>query len=324
MPNQSQTEDEPTLDERPTKRPISPGGEQWLGRRIPVLDHGFVYLVDYMGSDEAIEQAARVSYGSGTRSVSATRGLIRYLWRHRHTTPFEMVELKFHAKMPIFVARQWVRHRTANINEYSGRYSILDKEFYIPEPEALATQSTGNKQGRQDVLSRDEAQIVRRMLLEDAERSYAHYEQLINDDGTGNPLEPDRSSLARELARMNLSLNFYTQWYWKIDLHNLFHFLALRQDAHAQYEIREYANAMARIIGDVTPLAWEAFQDYEVGALSLSRQERDVVAALWNRRGEGALAAQDVIDVAVACGLTSKREQDELFAKLRGLGIMPG
>jgi thymidylate synthase (FAD) len=276
-----------------------------------------------MGNDEAIEQAARVSYGSGTRSVSATRGLVRYLWRHRHTTPFEMVELKFHAKMPIFVARQWVRHRTANINEYSGRYSLLDKEFYIPEPAALAAQSRKNKQGRQAVLGRDEAQIVRQLLIDDAERSYEHYEYMLNDNGAGEAVDADRASLARELARINLTLNTYTQWYWKIDLHNLFHFLKLRLDAHAQYEIRVYADAMAQIIGDVTPLAWEAFQDYEVGALTLSRQERAALTALWDA-GEGkSIAAQAMIVAAANTGLTTPREQEEFVEKLRSLGLLP-
>ena len=316
-------EPDPSLPENSTRRATSPGGEKWLGQKIPLLDHGFVYLVDYMGDDAAIEQAARVSYGGGTRAVSATRGLIRYLWRHRHTTPFEMVELKFHAKMPIFVARQWVRHRTANINEVSGRYSILDKEFYVPDPAALAAQSKSNRQGRQEVLSAEEAESVRRLLIDDAERSYAHYEVLLNDDGEGHPTDPTRASLARELARMDLSLNFYTQWYWKIDLHNLFHFLRLRMDSHAQFEIRVYADAMARIVADLTPLAWEAFQDYDLNALTLSHPEQQALAALWSTRSAAPLTLEDVIAAANSAGLTSKREQDELIAKLRGLGFIP-
>jgi thymidylate synthase (FAD) len=321
MPDPTPDPEQPSLPSQPTRRAVSPGGEKWLGQKIPVLDHGFVYLVDYMGGDEAIEQAARVSYGSGTRSVSATRGLMRYLWRHRHTTPFEMVELKFHAKMPIFVARQWVRHRTANINEYSGRYSILDKEFYVPDPGVLAAQSKGNKQGRQEVLAAGEAEAVRRLLIDDAERAYEHYEYLINDDGSGAPVDAERASLARELARMNLSLNFYTQWYWKIDLHNLFHFLRLRMDNHAQYEIRVYADAMAQIVADLVPIAWEAFEDYDAGALTLSRPEQSALAALWTARTAGSLTPEDVITAATAAGLTSKREQDELLAKLKLLGL---
>jgi thymidylate synthase (FAD) len=225
--------------------------------------------------------------------------------------------------MPIFVARQWVRHRTANINEYSGRYSILDKEFYIPEPAALAAQSARNKQGRQEVLRPEEAQIVRQLLIEDAERSYEHYEYMVNDNGAGEPVEPDRARLARELARINLTLNTYTQWYWKIDLHNLFHFLKLRLDPHAQYEIRVYADAMSRIVGDVTPLAWEAFDDYEVGALTLSRQERSSLAALWDARQAAPFAAQAAVAVAADHGLTTKREQEEFKEKLRNLGLLP-
>ena len=215
-----------------------------LFQAIPVLDHGFVRVIDYMGDDAAIVQAARVSYGRGTRRVSEDAGLIRYLMRHRHSTPFEMCEIKYHVKLPIFVARQWIRHRTANVNEYSARYSILDREFYIPAPEHLAAQSAVNRQGRGDVLAGDEAAQVLDLLREDATRCYDHYAEMLNEDATGAPRDPSRQGLARELARMNLTLNTYTQWYWKIDLHNLFHFLSLRADAHAQYEIRVYAEAM--------------------------------------------------------------------------------
>ena len=195
-----------------------------------MLDHGFVRVIDYMGDDAAIVQAARVSYGRGTRRVSEDAGLIRYLMRHRHSTPFEMCEIKYHVKLPIFVARQWIRHRTANVNEYSARYSILDREFYLPAPEHLAAQSAVNRQGRGDVLAGDEAAQVLDLLREDATRSYDHYAEMLNEDEQGAPRDPARQGLARELARMNLTLNTYTQWYWKIDLHNLLHFLSLRAD----------------------------------------------------------------------------------------------
>ena len=217
-----------------------------LYQAIPVLDHGFVRVIDYMGDDAAVVQAARVSYGRGTRRVSEDAGLIRYLMRHRHSTPFEMCEIKYHVKLPIFVARQWIRHRTANVNEYSARYSILDREFYIPAPEHLAAQSEANRQGRGEVLEGAEAAGVLDLLRGDATRSYDHYVDMLNEDADGAPLDPARQGLARELARMNLTLNTYTQWYWKTDLHNLLHFLSLRADAHAQYEIRAYAGINAR------------------------------------------------------------------------------
>ena len=226
---------------------------------IEVLDHGFVRVIDYMGDDAAIVQAARVSYGRGTRRVSEDSGLIRYLMRHRHSTPFEMCEIKYHVKLPIFVARQWIRHRTANVNEYSARYSILDREFYIPAPEHLAAQSLANRQGRGDVLDGDEAAEVLALLRDDAARNYDHYAAMLNEDAEGEPVDPSRQGLARELARMNLTLNTYTQWYWKTDLHNLFHFLSLRADAHAQYEIRVYAEAMLRTVDAWVPLAAQAF-----------------------------------------------------------------
>lgn len=307
----------PTVE---TKRPISPGAEKWMGVEIPVLDHGFVYLVDYMGNDAAVEQAARVSYGSGTRSVNETEGLVRYLRRHKHTTPFEMVEFKFHAKMPIFVARQWIRHRTANINEYSARYSILDNEFYIPEPDILAAQSKKNRQGREEILDPQEAECVRQLLIEDAARNYEHYKYLLNDDGKGNPIDPERSMLARELARMDLSLNFYTQWYWKIDLHNLFHFLKLRMDPHAQHEIRVYADALAKIVEDSAPIAWKAFEDYELYAVTLTRPELAVLSQLL--KGKVAFDRTEVLAVADAIGLTNRREREELVDKLASLDIV--
>jgi thymidylate synthase (FAD) len=257
---------------RPTLRAVSEGMEARLYRVHPVLDHGFVRVIDYMGDDAAIVQAARVSYGRGTRAVQNDEGLIRYLMRHWHSTPFEMCEVKLHVKLPVFVARQWIRHRTANVNEYSARYSILDREFYIPAPEHLAAQSKVNNQGRGAVLEGAEAARVLDWLREDAARAYDHYEAMLSQDG--------QQGLARELARMNLPMNVYTQWYWKTDLHNLFHFLRLRADAHAQYEIRVYAETISAIVRDWVPLAWAAFEDYRLGAVTLSAKG---VAALKRR-----------------------------------------
>src|SRR5579864_2271058 len=253
-----------------TRRPTVPALEARLFRPLPVLDHGFVRVIDYMGDDAAIVQAARVSYGRGTRKVSEDAGLIRYLMRHRHTTPFEMCEIKYHVKLPIFVARQWIRHRTANVNEYSARYSILDNEFYIPAPEHLAAQATTNRQGRGDVLEGKAAKRVLDLLREDAERAYAGYAEMLNEDASGAPLDPSLPGLARELARMNLTLNFYTQWYWKTDLHNLLHFLSLRADPHAQYEIRAYADIMVETVKRWVPMAYEAFLEYRMNAAAIS------------------------------------------------------
>ena len=254
---------------RPTLRAVSDGMEGHLYTAHPVLDHGFVRVIDYMGDDAAIVQAARVSYGAGTKHVSNDEGLIRYLMRHWHSTPFEMCEVKFHVKLPVFVARQWIRHRTANVNEYSARYSILDREFYIPEPGALAAQSTVNNQGRGAVLEGAEAARVLEMLKSDAGRAYDHYEAMLSQDG--------QQGLARELARMNLPANIYTQWYWKVDLHNLFHFLRLRADAHAQYEIRVYAELMCKLVADWVPIAYAAFADYRMGGVSLSTKGIEVL-----------------------------------------------
>ncbi|MDF3856138.1 FAD-dependent thymidylate synthase [Paracoccus sp. P2] len=261
-PEQQAEIDELRASPRPTLRAVSEGMEGHLYRAHPVLDHGLVRVIDYMGDDGAITQAARVSYGRGTKSVSNDEGLIRYLMRHWHSTPFEMCEVKFHVKLPVFVARQWIRHRTANVNEYSARYSILDREFYIPAPEHLAAQSTVNNQGRGQVLEGDEAARVLDILREDAMRSYDHYEAMLSQEG--------QQGLARELARMNLPANVYTQWYWKVDLHNLFHFLRLRADAHAQYEIRAYAQTMCGIVRDWVPFAYAAFEDYRLGGVQLS------------------------------------------------------
>lgn len=303
-----------------TKRPISLGAEKWLGKPIKCLDHGFVYLVDYMGNDLSIEQSARVSYGGGTRTVSQTEGLIRYLRRHAHTTPFEMIEVKFHAKMPIFVARQWVRHRTANINEISGRYSVLDKEFYIPEIKDLAIQSKNNKQGRGEAVPLEYAKKVRELLTLDGESCYDHYEELLNDDGEGNPVKSDQPMLARELARMGLSLNYYTQWYWKIDLHNLIHFLKLRMDPHAQYEIRVYAESMAQIMKDAFPIAYKAFEDYELNAKNFTGPEIEILSQLLGRKVS--LTEDEVLETALKMGLENKREQAEMVEKLKLLKIV--
>ena len=247
---------------RQTLRAVSEGMEAHLYNAIPVLDHGFVRVVDYMGDDAAICQAARVSYGKGTKSVQNDEGLIRYLMCHWHSTPFEMCEVKLHVKLPVFVARQWIRHRTANVNEYSARYSILDREFYIPAPEHVAAQSVVNNQGRGETLTGEEAARVLDILKSDSERSYNNYQAMISDDG--------QQGLARELARMNLPANIYTQWYWKVDLHNLLHFLRLRADAHAQYEIRVYADAICSVVADWVPYAYAAFEDYRLGGATLS------------------------------------------------------
>ena len=232
---------------------------------IKCLDKGFVRLVDSMGGDDAIVQAARVSYGQGTSKVSQDRGLIRYLMRHRHTTPFEMVEFKFHCKMPIFVARQWVRHRTANINEYSLRYSEARDEFYMPDPEHIQFQSALNKQGRMGEVSTELKQKVLDSFKEISERSFAIYSEL------------NEAGVARELARSILPVNLYTEWYWKNDLHNLLHFVGLRSDSHAQYEIRVFSDAMGEFVKSVAPFAWEAYQDYVVNGMRFSRIEQSLL-----------------------------------------------
>jgi len=268
-PDQQAEIDAQRATPRQTLRAVSEGMEKHLYLAHPVLDHGFVRVVDYMGDDAAICQAARVSYGRGTKSVSNDDGLIRYLMRHWHSTPFEMCEVKLHVKLPVFVARQWIRHRTANVNEYSARYSILDREFYIPDASNLAAQSAVNNQGRGEALTADEAARVLDWLKSDASRAYDHYEAMISQEG--------QQGLARELARMNLPANIYTQWYWKVDLHNLFHFLRLRADAHAQYEIRVYADAICAIVGDWVPAAYAAFADYRLGGATLSAKALDVL-----------------------------------------------
>ncbi len=287
-----------------TARVTAPELEAVLYKPIEVLDHGFIRVIDYMGDDSSIVQSARVSYGKGTKKISNDKGLIKYLMRHRHSTPFEMCEIKFHIKLPIFIARQWIRHRTANVNEYSARYSILDKEFYIPSAENLAAQSVLNNQGRGDALTDDEASNVIQILKKDAEQTYSNYETLLNESSEGNIIDENKSGIARELARMNLTLNTYTQWYWKIDLNNLLHFLALRADDHAQYEIRVYADAMLDIVKKWVPHTYEAFEDYRIGGTELSAKEVNLMRKLL--KGEKVAFEEE--------GL-SKREWSELQRK---------
>ena len=284
---------------RPTLRAVSEGMEAHLYKAHEVLDHGFIRVIDYMGDDAAICQAARVSYGKGTKSVQNDEGLIRYLMRHWHSTPFEMCEIKLHVKLPVFVARQWIRHRTANVNEYSARYSILDREFYIPAPDQLAAQSVVNNQGRGVALEGEEAARVLEILKSDSNRAYDNYEAMISDEG--------QAGLARELARMNLPMNIYTQWYWKVDLHNLFHFLRLRADSHAQYEIRVYADAICKVVADWVPAAYAAFEDYRMGGANLSGKAMDCIRRML--KGE---------DVTQENSGMSAREWHEFQAELEG------
>jgi len=286
-----------------TKRVTAPELEKILYEALPVLDHGFIRVVDYMGDDTSIVQAARVSYGKGTKQVSTDSGLIKYLMRHWHSTPFEMCEIKYHVKLPIFIARQWIRHRTANVNEYSARYSILDKEFYLPKTENLATQSQSNRQGRGDVLEGDQAKEVLNLLKSDAERTYDNYEMMLNERFDGSTIDENKKGLARELARMNLTLNTYTQWYWKTDLLNLMNFLRLRADSHAQYEIRAYAEKMLGTLKKWVPITYEAFMDYRVGGTEVSAKGKIIIQKLI--KGE---------DVNVENSGLSKREWNELMA----------
>lgn len=288
-----------------TRRVTVTALEEVLYEAFPLLDHGFVRVIDYMGDDGAVVQAARVSYGKGTRKVHEDRGLIHYLMRHRHTTPFEMCTIKFHVKLPIFVARQWIRHRTASVNEISARYSILDREAYIPAPEHLAAQSSVNRQGRGAVLEGAQAAKVLALLKADAAQTYDHYQAMLNERADGSVIDEDATGLARELARMNLTLNTYTQWYWSINLHNLMHFLTLRADSHAQYEIRVYADVMIDILHRWVPLTHEAFMEHRVGGASLSRTALAVV----RRRLAGETVTQET------AGL-SAREWRELEALL--------
>jgi thymidylate synthase (FAD) len=288
---------------------IVPAAEEILDREFPVLDHGFVRLVDYNGGDQRIVQSARVSYGAGTKTYRQDRGLIHYLLRNAHTSPFEQVNLTFHAKMPIFVARQWVRHRTARLNEISGRYSVMKDEFYLPEGAAIAPQAEDNKQGRSSTgFEAWEQEAIREALAGEQRRAYSAYEELLERD------------VARELARINLPVSTYTEWYWQIDLHNLFHFLALRMDAHAQYEIRAYAEVIMDITRRVAPAATEAFEEYQVHAVRFSRKEFAALQALLGvgPRGDGATDDDDsgLRHAAEQAGLAG-REVDRFLSRIR-------
>ena len=289
--------------ESKTKRVTAPELEKILYDAIPILDHGFVRVVDYMGDDTSIVQAARVSYGKGTKKVSTDSGLIKYLMRHWHSTPFEMCEIKYHIKLPIFIARQWIRHRTANVNEYSARYSILDKEFYLPDSDHLAAQSQINRQGRGDVLKGEQAKKVLDLLKNDAEQTYKNYEEMLNQRYDGSIIDDGKVGLARELARMNLTLNTYTQWYWKTDLLNLMNFLRLRADHHAQYEIRTYADAMLDTVKKWVPITYEAFMDYRVGGTEISSKGKIVIQKMIS--GE---------KISIEESGLSKREWNELMS----------
>lgn len=278
-------------------RPNSEALDIILGEKFPVLDHGFIYVVDYMGNDAAIIQAARVSYGHGTRNVREDQGLLHYLMRHRHTTPFEMCEIKFHVKLPIFVARQWIRHRTANVNEYSARYSVLAKEFYIPNEDQIAVQSTTNKQGRSEALEAARASMVQEKLTQASEAGYSVYDLLLTPE----------VDLARELARMSLTLNYYTEWYWKVDLHNLFHFLQLRVDPHAQYEIRVYADAILKMVQAWVPMAHAGFVEHRLNAVTFSATGMEFLRRVID--GQGLIEAR--------AGLAlSEREFNEIRAEI--------
>ena len=285
-----------------TKRVTAPKLEEIMYEALPILDHGFIRVIDYMGNDNSIVQAARVSYGKGTKKVNTDAGLIKYLMRHWHSTPFEMCEIKYHVKLPIFIARQWIRHRTANVNEYSARYSILDKEFYLPSRENLAAQSKSNRQGRGDTIDGSQAQKVLGLLKDDAERTYKNYEEMLNERYDGSIIDDNKVGLARELARMNLTLNTYTQWYWKTDLLNLMNFLRLRADHHAQYEIRAYADVMLDTLKRWVPTTFEAFIDYRVGGTEVSSKGKEVLKKLIN----GEKISIDQTDL-------SKREWNELM-----------
>jgi thymidylate synthase (FAD) len=295
-----------SAQETPTRRPVAAGLEEVLYQPLPVLDHGFIRVIDYMGDDAAVVQAARVSYGRGTKRVQEDRGLINYLLRHWHTTPFEMAEIKLHVKLPIFVARQWIRHRMASVNEYSARYSVLDREFYIPDREQLAAQSVSNRQGRSEVLQGEEAEEVLDLLRRDAEQAYSDYALMLNEGDGETPPREDRSGLARELARMNLSLNFYTQWYWKTDLHNFMNFVRLRADAHAQYEIRVYAEVMLDLLRRWVPLTHEAFLEHRLGSAQFSATAIKVIRRM--------IAGEPVEH---ASSELSKREWQELVSTLK-------
>lgn len=293
-------------EEMPTRRIVSSELEKILYEPIKILDHGFIRVIDYMGTDSSIVQAARVSYGKGTKQTNQDKGLINYLMRHKHTTPFEMCDIKFHVKLPIFVARQWIRHRTASVNEYSARYSILGSEFYIPEKQQLSAQSSINKQGRADnILPDDYSNKVLGILRNDALQCYEHYIELMNENDEGNVINENGYGIARELARMNLTLNYYTEWYWKINLHNLLHFVRLRADSHAQYEIRVYAQVILDIIKKWVPYTFDAFEEYSLEAVNLSRSSFNIIKKMLN--GE---------EVKFENSSMTKREWNELMKLL--------
>ena len=307
---QEQEIKEQQSQETSTKRVTAIDLEKILYEAIPILDHGFIRVVDYMGNDTSIVQAARVSYGKGTKKVSTDSGLIKYLMRHWHSTPFEMCEIKYHVKLPIFIARQWIRHRTANVNEYSARYSILDKEFYLPESEHLAAQSQSNRQGRGNVIQGEQAKKVLNLLKSDAEQTYNNYEMMLNERYDGTVIDDKEVGLARELARMNLTLNTYTQWYWKTDLLNLMNFLRLRADHHAQYEIRVYAEAMLDTLKKWVPITYEAFMDYRVGGTEVSAKGKIILQKLIKGEkvnvDESGLSKREWNELMISFGLSDK------------------
>jgi thymidylate synthase (FAD) len=290
-----------------TKRATVQALEDLLFEPIKILDHGFIRVIDYMGDDSAIVQAARVSYGKGTKQLNQDKGLINYLMRHKHTTPFEMCDIKFHIKLPIFVARQWIRHRTASVNEYSARYSILGSEFYLPEKQNLAAQSQTNKQGRShEEIPEEIADKVLALLEKDAKICYQHYIEMMNQDEQGNILDESTIGITRELARMNLTLNYYTEWYWKVNLHNLLHFLSLRADPHAQYEIRVYADKMLEIVKAWVPFTYDAFNEYRLEGNNISKKGLSVIKRLINNE-----------QVTQETSEMTKREWDELMTLIK-------
>ena len=276
--------------------------ENILYKSFKVLDKGFIRVIDYMGDDSSIVQAARVSYGKGTKKINQDKNLINYLLSHRHSTPFEMNEIKFHVKLPIFVARQWIRHRTANVNEYSARYSILESEFYIPNKKNMQAQSKSNNQGREQQLNDIESRQYLNIIKKNSKHAFSDYRELLNEDDGGKTLDKNKNGVARELARMVLPLNAYTEWYWKIDLHNLMHFLSLRFDYHAQYEIRVYAEVMLDILKKWVPLTYEAFISHRLENISLSKHGIEFIKNLIHGKKNNKIKI-------------SKREEDELKKK---------
>ena len=284
-----------------TRRVTVKNLENILYKKFSVLDHGFVRVIDYMGDDSSIVQAARVSYGKGTKKISQDKGLINYLLSHRHSTPFEMNEIKLHIKLPIFVARQWIRHRTANVNEYSARYSVLDNEFYIPEKRNLKSQSKVNNQGRDSEVKNSDQ--IKKLLLANSKKNFEIYNLLLNEDKYGNVITKEKEGIARELARMVLPLNTYTQWYWKIDLHNLMHFLSLRFDKHAQYEIRVYAELILKIMKKWVPYTYDAFVKYRLSGMSFSKDGLIYLRKLLNGAKK----------ISTNVSPREKREIDEIF-----------